>query len=321
MELLISRKEGIYCPPGDFYIDPHTSVRKALVTHAHSDHARPGSQAYLTADSGLELLRYRLGKKTLVEGIPYGSSVRIGGVNVQFFPAGHILGSSQIRLEFKGEVWVVSGDYKTNPDPTCTPWETLPCHVFLTESTFALPIYQWLSEEDLCIRLNEFFARNAYEKQTTILFAYSLGKTQRLLSYLDPSIGPIFLQDASYSISKIYESQGVSFPKFLPLSEYSKQIRNACILMAPGGNPFEYFQNFGEFRSAFASGWNQKEALDFPSYEKLVVSDHSDWKGLNQTVLETGAETVYIHHGFVEPWVEYLLGIGINARAFTRNQQ
>lgn len=190
--MLRTTDRGLYCEAGDFHIDPWAPVARAVVTHAHGDHLTWGCESYLVSETGAAVSRERLGAWGAgLESMPYGDTRTINGVRVSFHPAGHILGSAQVRLEYRGEVWVVSGDYKTDPDPTCAPWEPVRCHTFITESTFGLPIYRWPSQQQVFAEINAWWAANAAAGQVSLLCAYALGKAQRLLAGLDPSIGPI----------------------------------------------------------------------------------------------------------------------------------
>ncbi|HJT88673.1 MAG TPA: hypothetical protein VJ732_12475, partial [Bryobacteraceae bacterium] len=180
MPLLELRENGLYCAPGDFYVDPWGPVERAVITHAHADHARPGSRAYLASVPGEALLRARVGSDAAIQAVAYGETVSIGSVRVSLHPAGHMLGSAQVRLEHGGEVWVVSGDYKLAPDPTCVPFEPLQCHTFVTESTFALPVFRWPAEVEVLDAIHAWWRANQREGRASLLFAHALGKAQRL---------------------------------------------------------------------------------------------------------------------------------------------
>ncbi|HEU4853492.1 MAG TPA: DNA ligase-associated DEXH box helicase, partial [Telluria sp.] len=177
-DMVVVRREGMYCVPGDFYIDPWRPVGRAVITHAHGDHARWGNEHYLTAEPGVGILRSRLGD-IHVDGIPYGEKVVHNGVTVSLHPAGHVLGSAQVRMEYQGEVWVASGDYKVEPDGTCTPFEPVRCDTFITESTFGLPIYRWCPQQELFDDINAWWRKNAEQGRASVIFAYAFGKAQR----------------------------------------------------------------------------------------------------------------------------------------------
>ena len=200
---------GLYCAIGNFYVDPWQPVERAVITHAHSDHARYGCGRYLAAAPGELVARTRLGLDAKIQTLPYGEAYNINGVTLSFHPAGHILGSAQVRLEYKGEVWVVSGDYKTEPDSTCTPFEPLRCHTFITEATFGLPIYHWPPQDKVFAEINAWWRQNADEGRASILYCYALGKAQRVLAGVDPSIGPIFTHGAVERLNGAYRSSGI----------------------------------------------------------------------------------------------------------------
>lgn len=184
-ELLTMTAAGLYCEPGDFHIDPWKGAARAVITHAHADHARRGSQTYLTSTSGEQLLRKRVGEDAQVAALPMGAVCSHRGVKISLHPAGHVLGSAQVRVEWRGEVWVVSGDYKLDADPTCEPFEPVPCHTFVTEATFGLPVFRWPAAADVFKEINSWWRRNSAAGKASLLFAYALGKAQRLLSGAD----------------------------------------------------------------------------------------------------------------------------------------
>src|SRR4051812_5596007 len=210
--LLAPTDDGLYCPLGDFHIDPWRPVPRAVITHGHADHARRGCAQYLAAAPGEPVLRVRLGPDADLIPLPYGQPLDLNGVRVSLHPAGHILGSAQVRLEYRGEVWVVSGDYKLGPDATCAPFEPIHCHTFITESTFGLPIYRWPTEADVFADVNAWWRANAAAGRASVLYAYALGKAQRLLAGLDPSIGPIYCHGAVEVLNDAYRAAGVALP-------------------------------------------------------------------------------------------------------------
>jgi putative mRNA 3-end processing factor len=299
--LLEVREPGLYCPAGNFYIDPWLPVERALITHAHSDHASAGSQYYLTAQPGAGLLRLRVGEDAEIQALGYGERLSIADVIVSFHPAGHILGSAQIRLEHQGEVWVVSGDYKLAPDPTCAPFEPLRCHTFVTESTFGLPIFRWPAESDTAAAIQAWWIANQGSGKTSLLFAYPLGKAQRLLAALDSLAGPIVAHDSVERYSRVYREQGIALPP-------SSGGPGALVIAPPGlhGSPWE--KSFGSVSTAFVSGWmrirgtRRRRSLD----RGFVLSDHADWAGLLEAIRETRAETVWVTHGYRAPLVRWL---------------
>ncbi|MEP6717466.1 MAG: ligase-associated DNA damage response exonuclease, partial [Terriglobia bacterium] len=215
MPLLRVDPNGIWCEPGGFWIDPWNPVSKALITHGHSDHARSGSQAYLCSAGSEPILRARIGADSSIDTLTYGESIRIGDVAVSFHPAGHVLGSAQIRVEHRGEVWVVSGDYKLAPDSTCAPFEPIACHTFITESTFGLPIYRWQPQAEIFAAINDWWRGNRAKGKCSVIFAYPLGKSQRVLSGLNAEGGPIYCHGAVERINRIYRASGVELPPTL----------------------------------------------------------------------------------------------------------
>src|ERR1043165_4577416 len=218
MELLQITKAGLYCAPGDFYIDPWLAVDFAVITHAHSDHAHAGSRNYLAAESGRLVLQTRLGPEAKIEGLAEGTPVVRNGVRISLHPAGHVLGSVQVRVEYRGEVWVVSGDYKVEPDRTCVPFEPVKCHTFITESTFGLPIYRWRPQTEIFADINSWWRQNQSSERTSVIFAYSLGKAQRVLANVDAGIGPVFVHGAVARILSAYMATGVNLPPVRPVT-------------------------------------------------------------------------------------------------------
>ena len=316
--LVISTDKGLYCPQGGFYIDPWRPVDRALITHAHSDHARSGNKSYLTAEPGLQVLRARLDNGANVETLPYGKEQKIKEVTVSFHPAGHVLGSAQVRLEHKGRIWVVSGDYKTQPDPTCPPLEVVRCHTFITESTFALPIYQWPDETRVVDEMNEWWHKNKSEGRASVLFGYSFGKAQRILKSIDSSIGPIYVHGAVHKLNQEYISSGVSLPDTTYIKDADKRVdfKEALVIAPPSSYDSAWTRRFGEHSSAFASGWmrvrgnRRRQSVD----RGFVFSDHADWNGLLSVIESTEADQVIVTHGFSNSLIRYLKGRGKTAR-------
>ncbi|MCU0721220.1 MAG: ligase-associated DNA damage response exonuclease, partial [Pirellula sp.] len=229
------RPAGLYCPQGDFYIDPWRPVNRAVITHAHSDHARWGSKQYLCANGSVPLLRDRLGNDITVSGLGYGEKICIGSVRLSFHPAGHILGSSQIRIENSGHISLVTGDYKREPDPTCSPFEPQSAHCLITESTFGLPVFRWPESKQTAEQINSWWRDNQSSGVTSILYGYALGKSQRVLNMLDESIGPIFIHGALHKPTEAYRHAGVKLPTTKLISEAPKEVdfRRAMILAVP----------------------------------------------------------------------------------------
>jgi putative mRNA 3-end processing factor len=317
--LVVARPEGLYCAAGDFYIDPWRPVAKAVVTHAHADHARYGSTRYIAASAGEGVLRTRLGKIDLAS-LAYGECLQVGDVKLSFHPAGHVLGSAQVRIECKGEVWVVSGDYKVEPDPTCAAFEPVKCHTFVTESTFGLPIYKWVSAATLFGEINEWWASNAANGRASVLFCYAFGKAQRILAGVDSGIGPIVTHGAVEPLNRAYREAGVPLPATQMVSEVTDKadFSKALVLAPPSAAGTPWMKRFGEYSDAFASGWmllrgaRRRRAVD----RGFVMSDHADWPGLNTAIQASGASTVYVTHGYVPVMVRWLKEQGLEALSF-----
>jgi putative mRNA 3-end processing factor len=317
-DMVVVRKEGLYCVPGQFYIDPWRPVERAVITHAHGDHARYGHAHYLAAAPGVNVLRSRLGDIP-IEGIEYGERVTHNGVTISLHPAGHVLGSSQVRMECGGEVWVASGDYKVEPDKTCTPFEPVRCDTFITESTFGLPIYRWEPEQQVFDDINRWWRKNAEEGRPSVVFAYSFGKAQRVLSGLDPAAGPIVCHGAAEPINRVYRAQGVPLPPTVMVTDVDKAALKRAIVIAPpsaAGSP--WMKRFGDYSDAFASGWMQlrgarrRRGVD----RGFVLSDHADWPGLMTAIRASEAQRVIVTHGSIPVMVRWLRQQGLDAKGF-----
>jgi putative mRNA 3-end processing factor len=318
--LVRATEHGLFCAAGGFHIDPWRAVERAVITHAHSDHAVAGCGAYVCSKAGEAVLRLRMGRGAVITPVAWGISLDIGGVRVSLHPAGHILGSAQVRLEHEGDVWVVSGDYKRQADPTCDAFEPVRCRVFITESTFGLPIYCWPDPARVLDDLNSWWRANRENDRTTILYAYSLGKAQRVLAGLDPSIGAIALHGAVRRMTDAYEAAGVRLPSAPHASpENAKEIKGRGLIIAPpsaAGSPWvRKFAGKDGVGTCSVSGWmlirgtRRHRSLDrgFP------LSDHADWPGLMQTIEEAGAERIGVTHGYVEPLTRFLNESGRDA--------
>ena len=317
-DLVVARPQGLYCPPGDFYIDPWRPVSHALITHAHGDHLRPGHGHYLASAPGAGVLRARVGDVPL-QALPYGERITHRGVTVSFHPAGHVLGSAQIRLEHAGRTWVVSGDYKTGPDPTCPPFEPVRCDTFITESTFGLPVFRWKPQQEVFSEIDAWWRANAAAGRTSVLYAYSFGKAQRVLAGIDPSTGPIVVHGAMTALNEAYRAAGVALPPTRLVSETEPaDLKRALVMAPPSAQGSPWLKRFGDFSDAFASGWMQlrgtrrRRGLD----RGFVLSDHADWPGLLEAVAATGAPRVIVTHGYVDPLVRYFAEQGLDAGAF-----
>jgi putative mRNA 3-end processing factor len=317
-DLLCLSDAGLYCPAGDFHIDPWQPVARAVVTHAHSDHARPGAARYLAASDGVPLLHRRLGADARIRGVAYGERVQLNGVHVSLHPAGHVLGSAQVRVEHGGRVWVVSGDYKLEADPTCAPFEPVRCHTFITESTFALPIYRWPAPAAVFEEINAWWRGNAAAGRASVLLAYALGKAQRLIAGVDPSIGPILTHGAVEPINTLYREAGVPLPATASAIGSRSAAQDGALIVAPpsaGGSA--WLRRFDPLATAFASGWmtirgtRRRRGVE----RGFVLSDHADWDGLLAAIRATGAESVWATHGYTAPLVRRLRELGLDARA------
>ncbi|MCM5681312.1 ligase-associated DNA damage response exonuclease [Schlegelella sp. S2-27] len=318
-DLVVERPEGLYCPSGDFYIDPWRPVHRAVITHAHADHARAGHEHYLAAVPSEGVLRARLGDIAL-QPVAYGETVEHRGVRVSLHPAGHVLGSAQVRIECGGEVWVVSGDYKIEPDATCAPFEPVACHCFVTESTFGLPIYRWQQQHEVFADINAWWAANAAAGRPSLLMGYSFGKAQRILSGIDAGIGPIVVHGAVEPLNRAYRAAGVGLPPTRLVSEVTDKadFKRALVLAPPSvqGSPWQ--RRFTDASDAFASGWmrlrgaRRRRGVD----RGFVLSDHADWPGLMQAIGATGAQRVIVTHGYEAVMVRWLQQQGLEAGAF-----
>ncbi|MDX2066559.1 MAG: ligase-associated DNA damage response exonuclease [Fimbriimonadaceae bacterium] len=315
-DLLTLTERGLYCPAADVYIDPWRAVDRAIITHAHSDHARWGSRHYLCAAPGVEVLRLRLAGAN-VHGIDYGEVATVNGVRITLHPAGHILGSAQVRLEHRGEVAVVSGDYKTAPDTTCATFEPVPCHTFVTESTFGLPIYRWRPDAEIFAEINDWWAENQRLGVASLLMGYALGKAQRALSGLNPELGPIVLHGSMTSLTEAYRHAGIALPPTRTVSEMPRDTdwSQVLILAPPSAQGTPWTRRFGDHRTAFMSGWmairgtRRRRAID----RGFVLSDHVDWPSLMTAIDATGAETVWVTHGYSNVVVRHLRDQGRDA--------
>ena len=320
MNLITARPEGLYCPPGHFYIDPWRPVASAVITHGHSDHARTGHQRYLAHTDSEGTLRTRLGADITLQTLPYGESIVHNGVRVSLHPAGHVLGSAQVRVEFEGEVWVASGDYKTEGDGTCPAFEPVRCHTFITESTFGLPIYRWPTQPQLMGDINSWWRSNAAAGRASVLFCYAFGKAQRILAHVDSTIGPLVMHGAVEPLNNVYRNAGVPLPPTLRVSDglAGIDIGTALVLAPPSAQGTPWMKRFGNYSDAFASGWMQlrgarrRRGVD----RGFVMSDHADWPGLQAAIKGTGAENIYVTHGSVAVLVRWLEENGLQAQGF-----
>ncbi|MBD0266999.1 MAG: ligase-associated DNA damage response exonuclease [Cyanobacteria bacterium Co-bin8] len=309
MPLITVRSEGLYCEAGNFFIDPWRPVETALITHAHSDHARSGSERYVATAISKGILKKRLGENLALQGVDYGEKLKLGSTWVSFHPAGHVLGSAQIRVESNDEVWVVSGDYKRCADPSCTPFEVVPCSTFITEATFGLPLYRWESGTETARQIYEWWQGDP--SRPSILFCYAFGKAQRVLSELTQFTDrPVYVHGAIQTLTEVYRQAGVQMLPTIPTSEMprSHSYQGDLVLSPPSGHRSTWMKRFERPQTAFASGWMAvRGARRRRGYERgFVLSDHADWPSLIQTVQQTGAKTVYVTHGQTEILSRYL---------------
>lgn len=316
--MLIFNDNGIYCEPADVYIDPWKPVDRAIITHAHSDHARWGMKHYLAHHDSIPVMRHRLGAEISVEGLDYHQTIKRNGVQISLHPAGHIWGSAQIRLEYKGEIWVVSGDYKLSKDEISTPFETVKCHHFITESTFGLPVYKFPDPKTIHTDINEWWKQNKADGRNSVLFGYALGKAQRIIKHLDPSIGNIYTHGAIHNINQLYENHVGQLPPttYLDKSIDKKEIKGAMIVAPPSADGTPWLRKLKPYRTGICSGWMQLRGTRRRRNADMgfVLSDHADWDELNTAVKETGAENVYVTHGYKAVYAKWLTDTyGINA--------
>lgn len=312
--LVIQTPQGLFCPDGDFHIDPMGRVPRALITHGHSDHAARGMGTYLCTQQALPVIRHRLGK-IAAEGIAYGEARQIGGVTISFHPAGHVPGSAQIRIERGGEVWVVSGDYKTAPDALCEPFEALRCHTFLTETTFGLPIFHWQPEAEVMGQIAAWWQANAARGVASVLLAYSFGKAQRLMAGL-AGLGPICTHPVVEAVTEVLRRQGYNLPPTVPLGN-TPPPQGALVIATPNAMASDWALALGPHKVAAASGWMALAARRKGTSAAFVLSDHADWPGLNAAVTATGAEQVYTLHGSTGPFAQWLRAQGLSAQALS----
>lgn len=316
---LQSTTSGLYCIPGDFYVDPLKPVDRAVVTHAHSDHARWGCKRYLAAQPGESLLRMRLNSDAEFLFLSYGQKLTVGGVKISFHPAGHILGSAQIRLEYRDQIALITGDYKLGSDPTCDAWEPVPCHIMVTESTFGLPIYRWQEQQTIVDSINQWWKESRDEGKCCLLFGYAVGKSQRLLAGLDPSIGKIYCHGAVQKGNDAYRKSGVSLPETTYVGSITGKHdwRGAMVVAVPSAHGTPWTKRFGRCSTAMASGWmavrgaRRRRSVD----RGFVMSDHVDWPSLLSAIDACNPETVWVTHGSSAIVARYLNEIGRNAIA------
>lgn len=314
--LLAFNANGIYCAAADVYLDPWRKVDRAIISHGHADHSRWGNKKYITHHHNIPIMKHRLGEID-VEGKAYGESFTINTVKFSLHPAGHVIGSSQIRVEHKGEVWVFTGDYKDEADGVCMPFEAVKCHTFITECTFGLPAFKWKPQAEVMQDINQWWAENKAEGRTSVLFGYSLGKAQRLLKHLNPEIGKIYTHGAIENITEVLRPL-VEFPETTRVTRDTtkKELNGNLVLAPPSAHGGTWIRKMVPYATASASGWmtfrgaRRRRAID----KGFVMSDHCDWDGLLNSVKATGCEKVICTHGYTTIFSKYLRELGYDAR-------
>lgn len=314
--LLAFNDRGIFCARADIYLDPWKPVNKAIITHGHADHSRWGHKKYITHHTNIPIIKHRLGEVE-VAGVEYEESFTINGVKFSLHPAGHIIGSSQVRVEYRGEVWVFSGDYKTEDDGISVPFEPVQCDAFITECTFGLPAFKWLPQEQVMNDINQWWQENRAEGKTSVLFGYSLGKAQRLLKSVDPSIGKIYTHGAIENMTEVVRPFA-DFPDTTRVTRETtkEELRGNIVLAPPSAHGSTWIKKMVPYVTGMASGWmafrgaRRRRAID----RGFVLSDHSDWQGLLSAIEATGCEKVICTHGYTDIFCRYLQEIGYDAR-------
>jgi putative mRNA 3-end processing factor len=320
--LLVHTGLGLYCPKADVYLDPWKPVKKAILSHGHADHARWGSSSYLCTPTAAPVIKYRLGDINL-ETLPFGEEKLINGVSFSFHPAGHILGSAQIKVSYKGEIVVFSGDYKTANDGFSEAFEPVKCHTFITESTFGLPVYHWQDQKWVFNEMEEWCKNNRNNHHLSILYGYSLGKAQRILQGLPESVGPIFTHSTIEAVLNVMRNQGVSLKNTIPVNEHITRadLLSGVIIAPPAVQNSNWLKKFEPIRNGVVSGWMAlRGARRRRNADKgFVLSDHADWEGLNEAISLTGAENIFVTHGYTDILSKWLIDKGLNAYPLETN--
>lgn len=312
-------ENGLYCAAGDFHIDPWRPVRRAVLTHAHGDHARSGSDEYHAIRASSGILQYRLGKDANLALHEYGEAFELGGAHVSLHSAGHVLGSAQIRIQANDEVWVVTGDYKRAPDPTCAPFEVVECDTLISEATFALPCYAWPETREVVADIYRWWRANREAGRASVVFCYALGKAQRLLAeMLAFTSEPVYAHGAVLPLIEVYRREGIAMLPTLPVERERRADYAGALIIAPpsaAGSP--WMRRFGDAATGFCSGWMRiRGARRRRGYDRgFVLSDHADWPALLRTIEESRAKRVLLTHGYSDALVRYLRERGCNAAA------
>jgi len=316
MPLLEFTDKGIYCRAGDFYIDPWKPVEKAVITHAHSDHARPGSKYYLCHSLSKPLLQMRLGENNY-QTAEWEETIFMNGVQVSLHPAGHMIGSSQVRIAYQGEVWVVSGDYKIEDDGISGKFEPVKCNTFITESTFGLPIYNWKPQQEIFQNIKDWIARNKGLGKTSVFIAYSLGKAQRLMQCFPETGLPVYVHGAIWNAHETLTRNGFQLPDVKKINQDTpkENYLGNIVVAPPGAEGSPWMKRFYPYAVGVCSGWMQVRGTVRRQNADagFALSDHADWNGLLHAVKETGAEKIFVTHGFQAVFSRYLNEIGIEA--------
>ena len=314
MQLIEFTDKGLYVPIADVYIDPWKKVNKAFVTHGHSDHARYGSKSYIATHSALPVIKHRLGSHINARGVDYGEEINVNGVKFSFHPAGHIIGSAQIRVEYKGEIWVASGDYKIEPDGVSEDFESVKCHAYITESTFGLPVFKWKSQSVIMDEINAWWKSNKEAGRVSILAAYSLGKAQRIINNVDHSIGKIFAHGAVENVNEVIRRQGKMLKETTRVVQGQKpsMYEGSLVIAPPTAVDSAWSKRFKDFSSGVASGWMAVRSIRKRRVADrgFVLSDHADWDGLLTAIKASEAEKIYVTHGYTDMFSRYLKSIG-----------
>ncbi|MDZ4709369.1 MAG: ligase-associated DNA damage response exonuclease [Saprospiraceae bacterium] len=322
--LLTFTAKGIYCPRADVYIDPHKPVSRALITHGHSDHAILGHRYYLCTALTAAILKYRLGSFIQIQTVEYAQPVLINQVRFSFHPAGHIPGSAQIRVSYLDEIWVVTGDYKTEVDEICEAYELIPCHTLITETTFALPVYQWKPQKQIIREILEWYNYNLNSGQTTVLLAYALGKSQRLIHHIPADI-PVYTHGSVEQTTEVLRKAGLGLRPTIPVSSrVSKKEIQKGITIAPSSvlNSL-WIRSLVNPVTATISGWmalinnRKKQAAD----HGFTLSDHVDWPSLNEVIKQSGTQKVFATHGYTSLYVDWLCSRGYDAEIVSSAKQ
>ena len=316
--LLQFSSASIFCEQAKVHIDPWKPVELAILTHAHSDHARPGCKHYLAHKDSETVLRLRLGSDISLQTLEYGETFFHHGVKFSLHPAGHILGSAQIRVEYKGEVWVVSGDYKGQNDGFCQAFEPVKCNSFVTESTFGLPVYHWKSQDEVFKEIDEWIKGSFEKGRNAILMGYSLGKMQRLIRGLQPFEYPVYAHGAIFLINEALRNQGYPLPYISPITPnlFKNKIERSLILAPGSALNTPWINRFEPYSTGYCSGWMAIRGAKnrMPIDRGFVLSDHADWNELNTLIKATEAENIYVTHGFTSSFTRWLNENGYNAK-------